>query len=62
MATDLQLLYVQARVGGKRRHGAALRYISQRTGLDTATIARCLHRARRADEQDAKRAKAKAAS
>lgn len=54
MATDLQLLYLQARAGNKRRHRSALEHVARRTGLDPDTVARCLHRARRADERDAK--------
>lgn len=56
MATALQLLYLRHRVGG-RRHYAALGRVSRDTGLDPATIERCLHRARLADEQDARQKK-----
>lgn len=56
--TDLQMHYAAARVGGKRGHHAALRHIARETGLDEATIDRCLKRARRDDALDAKRAKA----
>jgi hypothetical protein len=59
MATDLQLLYLQARVG-RVRHRTALERIARKTGIDPETIARCLHRARRADEQAAKVAKREA--
>lgn len=54
MATVLQKMYVEARVNGRRGHGAALRHLERETGLDRGTIARCLHRARRADERDAR--------
>lgn len=56
--TTLQLMYLRERAGGKCGHAAALRRISTKTTLDVETIARCLHRARRADAADAKRAKA----
>lgn len=52
--TDLQKLYLQARAGNKRKHHAALRHVAAQTGLDKDTVARCLHRARRADERDAR--------
>lgn len=56
--TDLQKMYAEARVnGGGRGHHAALRYMSRKTGLDPATIDRCLKRARRTDVLEAKRAK-----
>lgn len=55
MATDLQLLYLRARAGGKAGHHAALRSIAAETGLDKDTVARCLERARRADAADARR-------
>ena len=54
MSTDLQRLYLQARVGNKRRHRAAVEELARKTGLDPDTVARCLHRARRTDERDAK--------
>lgn len=57
MATDLQLMYLQERAGRACSHHAALRRLSRRTGIDAATIGRCLHRARRADEADARRAR-----
>jgi uncharacterized membrane protein len=52
--TDLQLLYLQARAGRRRGHRAAVEHVAAQTGLDGDTVARCLHRARRADERDAK--------
>ncbi len=54
MATDLQLLYLQARAGRRRAHRAAVEHVASHTGIDADTVARCLHRARRADERDAK--------
>lgn len=54
--TDLQKMYLAARAGGKAGHHGALRQIARRTGLDEATVDRCLKRARRADVLDAKRA------
>lgn len=56
MSTELQKMYLDARVNQRLRHGAALRQIARRTGLDTGTIARCLHRARRDDEREATKA------
>jgi IS30 family transposase len=55
--TELQKMYAAARIGGKRGHRGALRAIARKTGLDEATIDRCLKRARRADVLEAKRAK-----
>lgn len=55
--TELQKLYRLARLGGKRGHHGALRDIARRTGLDEATIDRCLKRARRTEVLEAKRAK-----
>lgn len=52
--TDLQKLYLQARAGNRRRHHAALREVARQTGLDKDTVGRCLHRAQRADERDAR--------
>lgn len=52
--TALQLLYLQARAGRKRGHRSAVEHVAAGTGLDPDTVARCLHRARRADERDAK--------
>ena len=57
MATDLQLMYAAARINGRRGHHGALRAIARDTGIDEATIDRCLKRARRADVLEAKRAK-----
>jgi hypothetical protein len=54
--TDLQKMYLQARAGGKRGHHAALRWIASATGIDEATVDRCLKRARRADVLEAKKA------
>ena len=54
MATDLQLLYLQARVGGTK-HYAALRAVARKTGLDEATVDRCLRRANRTDVRDSKK-------
>lgn len=58
--TDLQKLYLRERAGGKRRHHAALRAMARTTGIDEATIDRCLKRARRADVLDERRTKAAA--
>lgn len=58
MPTDLQLLYLQARAGNRRRHRAAIEELATRTGIDPDTVARCLHRARRTDERDEKTRKA----
>lgn len=55
--TDLQKLYAAARIGGKRGHHGALRFIARQTGIDEATLDRCLKRARRTDVLEAKRAK-----
>jgi len=60
--TDLQKLYLAARAGSKRGHHAALRFIARQTGLDEATIDRCLKRARRTDVLEEKRAKKAAKS
>lgn len=54
MATDLQLMYANARMRGARHH-KALRVVAERTGLDKDTVDRCLRRARRADVIEAKR-------
>lgn len=54
--TELQKLYLAARAGNKRRHHAALREVARQTGLDKDTVARCLQRARRADQRDARAA------
>lgn len=50
MATDLQLMYAQARMNGAGHH-AALREVSRRTGIDKGTVDRCLRRAQRTDER-----------
>lgn len=55
--TVLQKMYLAARAGRKRGHHGALRHIARQTGIDEASIDRCLKRARRADEMDARRAK-----
>ena len=55
--TDLQKMYAAARVNGKRGHHAALRVIARETGIDEATVDRCLKRARRTDVLEARRAK-----
>lgn len=55
--TDLQKLYAAARIGGKRGHHGALRHLARQTGLDEATIDRCLKRARRTDVLEERRAK-----
>lgn len=55
--TDLQKLYLAARAGRKRGHHGALRHLARQTGIDEGTIDRCLQRARRADERDARRAR-----
>jgi hypothetical protein len=52
--TALQHLYAKERLESGRGHHAALRAISAATGLDKDTIQRCLRRAERADERDAK--------
>lgn len=54
--TDLQKMYLTARAGGKCGHHGALRLIARQTGIDEATIDRCLKRARRSDVLDARRA------
>lgn len=56
--TELQKMYLTARAGSKRGHHAALRQIARQTGIDEATVDRCLKRARRTDELEAKRAAA----
>lgn len=55
--TELQKLYMAARVNGKRGHHGALRAMARQTGIDEATIDRCLKRARRTDVLEAKSAK-----
>jgi hypothetical protein len=60
MPTDLQLMYAAARINGKRGHHAALRHLARTTGIDEATLDRCLKRARRTDVLEAKRAKKEA--
>jgi hypothetical protein len=55
--TELEKLYAAARIGGKRGHHGALREMARKTGIDEATIDRCLKRARRTDVLEAKRAK-----
>ena len=55
--TELQKMYLAARAGGKARHHGALRAIARQTGIDEATVDRCLKRARRTDVLEAKRAK-----
>jgi IS30 family transposase len=55
--TELQKMYAAARINGRRGHHGALRAIARQTGIDEATIDRCLKRARRADVLEAKRAK-----
>lgn len=54
--TELQKMYTEARVNGKRGHHAALRHVSRLTGIDPASIDRALKRARRTDVLEAKRA------
>lgn len=54
--TELQKLYLAARAGRKRGHHGALRHIARQTGLDEATIDRCLKRARRTEVIEARRA------
>lgn len=56
--TELQKLYLAARAGGKRRHHSALREIARKTGIDEGTVDRCLKRARRTDQIEARRAAA----
>jgi hypothetical protein len=55
--TELQKMYLLARAGRVRGHHSALRFIARHTGLDKDTVDRCLKRARRADELDARRAR-----
>lgn len=55
--TELQKMYLAARAGNKRGHHGALRDIARQTGIDEASVDRCLKRARRADQLDAKRAR-----
>jgi transposase len=55
--TELQKMYAEARVNGRRGHHGALRAIARQTGIDEATVDRCLKRARRSDALDEKRAK-----
>jgi hypothetical protein len=55
--TELQKMYLAERAGGKTRHHGALRAIARKTGIDEASVDRCLKRARRADVLEAKRAK-----
>lgn len=55
--TDLQLQYLAARAAGKRGHYSALRHMARQTGIDEASLDRCLKRARRTDELEAKRAR-----
>ena len=57
--TDLQLIYLNARARGMR-HRAAIDHVSRETGLDQGTVARCLARAKRADERDERQAKREA--
>ena len=54
--TDLQKAYLAARAGGKRRHHAALRHVARQYGLDPETVDRCLRRARRTDQAEARKA------
>ena len=56
--TDLQKLYAEARVNGRRGHHAALRHVARQTNLDPETVDRCLRRARRTDEVEARKARA----
>lgn len=53
--TLLQEMYLAARVGNKRGHHGALRHIASQTGIDEASVDRCLKRARRSDAMDAKK-------
>jgi IS30 family transposase len=55
--TELQKMYAASRIGGKIGHHGALRAIARKTGIDEATIDRCLKRARRTDVLEEKRAK-----
>lgn len=55
--TDLQAMYLVARVEGDSTHRKALRMMGKSTGLDEGTLTRALARARREDEKDARRAK-----
>lgn len=52
--TDLQKLYLKARVEGQK-HRAAIRSMSIETGIDEASIVRALARAKREDARDAKK-------
>jgi hypothetical protein len=53
--TALQEMYLAARAGRQRGHHAALRHLERQTGIDAATLDRCLRRARRTDELEARR-------
>jgi hypothetical protein len=55
--TELQKLYVKFRIEGAK-HRAAIRQISAETGIDEATVSRCLARAKREDDRSKKKAKA----
>lgn len=57
--TELQKRYLVARQGGRVGHFAALRTVSNATGLDPDTVGRCLDRAREADAMDARKARRK---
>lgn len=54
--TDLQKLYARERMENRRGHRAAIAAVARATALDEGTIQRCLRRAERADERDAKKA------
>lgn len=55
--TSLQELYVKARVERKLKHRQAIDWVAGQTGIDSASVARALARAKREDERDERRAK-----
>lgn len=62
--TELQKLYTKARVELGLRHRSAVDHVARETGIDSASVARALARAKREDERDERKAKraAKAAT
>lgn len=52
--TELQKMYVKARVEGQK-HRSAIRSISINTGIDEGSVSRALARAKREDDREAKR-------
>lgn len=57
MATDLQKMYLRARMTGDRKlgHRAALRKMATDTGLDEGSVSRALARAQREDDRASKK-------